>query len=51
MPKPPVLLSALADEAAFHLTAVEQFSELAALGLEYYRLRNIDVGKGVKKVM
>jgi sugar phosphate isomerase/epimerase len=51
MPKPPVLLSALADEAAFHLTAVEQFSALAALGLEFYSLRNIDVGKGVKNVM
>ena len=51
MPKPSVLLSALADEAAFHLTAVEQFSALAALGLEYYSLRNIDVGKGVKNVM
>jgi sugar phosphate isomerase/epimerase len=46
-----VLLSALADEAAFHLTAVEQFSALAALGLEYYSLRFIDVGKGVKNVM
>ena len=51
MPKSEVLLSALADEAAFHLTAVEQFSALAALGLEYYSLRNIDVGKGVKNVM
>ena len=47
----PVLLSALADEAAFHFTAVEQFSALAALGLEYYSLRHIDVGKGVKNVM
>jgi sugar phosphate isomerase/epimerase len=47
----PVLLSALADEAAFHVTAVEQFSALAALGLEYYSLRHIDVGKGVKNVM
>jgi hypothetical protein len=46
-----VLLSALADESAFHLTAVEQFSALAALGLEYYSLRFIDVGKGVKNVM
>lgn len=51
MPQPHVLLSALADEAAFHLTAVEQFSALAALGLEYYSLRFIDVGKGVKNVM
>jgi sugar phosphate isomerase/epimerase len=51
MPQPHVLLSALADESAFHLTAVEQFSALAALGLEYYSLRFIDVGKGVKNVM
>jgi sugar phosphate isomerase/epimerase len=48
---PRILLSALADEASFHLTAVEQFAALAALGLEYYSLRNIDVGKGVKNVM
>ena len=51
MAQPTVLLSALADEAAFHLTAVEQFSALAALGLEYYSLRHIDVGRGVKNVM
>jgi len=51
MPAPQVLLSALADEAAFQLTAVEQFSALAALGLEYYSLRFIDVGKGIKNVM
>ena len=51
MPPPRVLLSALADESAFRLTAVEQFSALAALGLEYYSLRFIDVGKGVKNVM
>jgi len=51
VPEPAVLLSALADEAAFHLTAVEQFSALAALGLEYYSLRFIDVGKGPKNVM
>jgi len=48
---PQVLLSALADESAFDLTAVEQFTALAALGLEYYSLRFIDVGKGVKNVM
>ena len=51
MPQPSVLLSALADESSFHLSAVEQFSALAALGLEYYGLRFIDVGKGVKNVM
>jgi hypothetical protein len=51
MPNTQALLSALADEAAFHLTAVEQFSALAALGLEFYSLRTIDAGRGVKNVM
>ncbi len=46
-----ILLSALADEASFNLTAVEQFSALAALGLEYYSLRFVDLGRGVKNVM
>jgi sugar phosphate isomerase/epimerase len=46
-----VIISALADESAFQLTAVEQFSALSALGLEYYSLRFIDAGKGVKNVM
>lgn len=46
-----VLLSALADEAAFDLTAIEQFSALAAIGLEYYSLRFIDIGRGIKNVM
>ena len=46
-----VLLSALADESAFDLTAVEQFTAMAAIGLEYYSLRFIDVGKGIKNVM
>jgi sugar phosphate isomerase/epimerase len=48
---PSVLLSALADEAAFDLSAVEQFTAMAALGLEYYSLRFIDLGAGVKNVM
>jgi len=51
MAQSPVLLSALADESAFHLTGVEQFTALAAIGLEYYSLRFIDVGNGVKNVM
>lgn len=46
-----VLLSALADEAAFDVTAVEQFTALAAIGLEYYSLRFVDLGAGVKNVM
>ncbi len=52
MAQPPrVILSALADESAFDLTAVEQFTALSAIGLEYYSLRFVDVGKGVKNVM
>lgn len=38
-----VLLSAFADEAANHKTAVEQFSALAAIGWRYYSPRFIDV--------
>lgn len=48
---PRVIVSAFGDEAAHHKTAVEQFSAVAALGLEYYSLRFIDVGAGVKNVM
>jgi sugar phosphate isomerase/epimerase len=48
---PRILLSALADEAAFDLSAVEQFAALAAIGLEYYSIRHIDVGSGIKNVM
>lgn len=49
--KPQVLLSGFADESAFSKTAVEQLSVFAALGLDYYSLRFIDVGGGVKNVM
>jgi sugar phosphate isomerase/epimerase len=49
--KPRVILSGFADEAAVHKTAVEQFAAFAALGLQYYSLRFIDVGGGVKNVM
>ena len=48
---PTILLSALADEAAFDKTADQQFSALAALGLQYYSIRNIDVGNGIKNVL
>lgn len=41
--KPTVLLSAFADEAANTKSAVEQFAALAALGLQYYSPRFIDV--------
>ncbi len=48
---PQIILSGIADEAALHRTALEQFAALSAIGLEYYTLRNIDVGSGIKGVM
>ena len=48
---PRVIISAFGDEAAIHKTAWEQYSALAALGLDYYSLRFIDVGNGIKNVM
>jgi len=51
MPNPSqVILSGFADEATQHQTAVEQFSAFAALGLQYYSIRWIDVGNGPKNV-
>jgi sugar phosphate isomerase/epimerase len=49
--QPRVILSGFADEAANQKTAVEQFCAMAALGLQYYSLRFVDVGGGVKNVM
>ncbi len=46
-----VILSGFADEAANQQTAVQQFSAFAALGLQYYSLRFIDAGGGIKNVM
>ncbi len=52
MSNPPrVILSGFADEAANNKTAVEQFSAFAALGLQYFSIRFIDVGTGIKNVM
>jgi sugar phosphate isomerase/epimerase len=48
---PKVILTGFADEAANEKTAVQQFSAFAALGLQYYSIRFIDAGKGVKNVM
>ncbi len=48
---PRVILSGFADEAANHKTAVEQFAAFAALGLQYFSIRFIDVGSGIKNVM
>lgn len=49
--QPKIILSALADEAALQKTAEQQFAALAALGLQYYTVRFIDAGQGVKNVM
>ncbi len=49
--KPQVTLSGFADEAANQKTAVQQFAAFAALGLQYYSLRFIDAGDGIKNVM
>ena len=48
---PRVILSGFADEAANQKTAVQQFAAFAALGLQYYSIRFIDVGNGIKNVM
>ena len=45
MADPRIILSGFADEAANQKTAVQQFSAFAALGLQYYSIRFIDVGK------
>ena len=48
---PSVILTGFADESANQKTAVQQFSAFAAIGLQYYSIRFIDVGGGVKNVM
>ena len=48
---PSVILSGFADEAANQKTIDQQFSAFAALGLQYYSIRFIDVGNGIKNVM
>ena len=49
--RPQVVLSGFGDEAANQKSAVEQFAAFAAVGLQYYSLRFVDVGSGVKNVM
>ncbi|MFM7842760.1 MAG: TIM barrel protein [Planctomycetota bacterium] len=49
--KPRVILSGFADESANQKTADQQFVAFAAAGLQYYSLRFIDAGQGVKNVM
>jgi len=49
--RPSVILSGFADESANQKTATQQFCAFAAIGLQYYSLRFIDVGEGIKNVM
>jgi sugar phosphate isomerase/epimerase len=49
--RPQVVLSGFGDEAANAKSAVEQFAAMSALGLQFYSLRFIDVGSGIKNVM
>jgi sugar phosphate isomerase/epimerase len=49
--QPSVILSGFADEAANQKTAEQQFAALAAIGLQYYSIRFIDAGHGIKNVM
>jgi len=48
---PRVILSGFADEAANQKTAEQQFAAFAALGLQFYSIRFIDAGSGIKNVM
>ena len=47
--RPRVILTGFADEAANQKTATQQFAAMAALGLQYYSVRFIDVGVKLSK--
>jgi hypothetical protein len=49
--KPAVILSGFADECISDKTIEQQFCAFAALGLQYYTIRFVDAGNGVKNVM
>ena len=46
-----VILSGFADESANQKTAEQQFAAFAAVGLQYYTIRFIDAGNGIKNAM
>ncbi len=50
-PTPRVFLSGFADESTANKTIVEQFAVYAALGLQYYSIRFVNLGDGIKNVM
>ncbi|MGL6196653.1 MAG: sugar phosphate isomerase/epimerase family protein [Thermoguttaceae bacterium] len=49
--KPRIFLSGFADESVAEKTVSEQFAVYAALGLQYYTIRFVNLGDGVKNVM
>jgi sugar phosphate isomerase/epimerase len=49
--QPSVILTGFADEAANQKTVEQQFAAFAALGLDYFTIRFVDAGNGVKNVM
>ncbi|HVJ81060.1 MAG TPA: TIM barrel protein [Planctomycetia bacterium] len=49
--RPTVLLSGFGDEAAVGKSAVEQLAAMSALGFNYYSVRFVDLGLGVRNVM
>ena len=49
--KPEVIISGFADEGPVDKKAESQLTMLSALGMEYYSLRFVDVGQGVKNLM
>ncbi|MDO4587766.1 MAG: TIM barrel protein [Planctomycetia bacterium] len=49
--KPQVILTGFADECSNTKTMVEQFATFAALGLQYYSIRFVNLGNGIKNVM
>ena len=49
--KPRVFLSGFADEGSANKTIIEQFTVFAALGLQYYSIRFVNLGDGIKNVM
>ncbi len=46
-----VIITGFGDESANQKTIDQQFSAFAAVGLQYYSIRFIDVGNGIKNVM
>ena len=49
--RPKVILTGFADESANQKTIDQQFAAFSAIGLQYFSIRFIDAGNGIKNVM